>query len=464
MRKIKFYNRERELQALEKEYSRDGASFTVIYGRRRVGKTTLIKHFIEGKRAIYFLADKQSEGVQINRFKEITAEALNDDILKNIRIENWDDLFLYIAKNVKPEEKFIIVIDEFQYLVKVNKAVPSIFQRIWDEMLLPRSFMLILSGSLIGMMYQHTLSYDSPLYGRRTSQLKLNPLRFRDFSLFFPHQSFRQLIELYAVLSGVPKYIEVFRQSGDIFRDIEDNILAKDSFLYQEPIFILNEELSDTTTYFSIMAVISAGEHKIGNIAKKLQVSTNNLTSFFNKLMELELVEREVPVTEQNPQKSKRGLYFIKDHFFRFWFRYIFPYRSYIEIENSRFVLRKIKESFNEYVSLSFERVMAQYLMEMETPPFEIERVGRWWNNAEEIDIVAIGDQDILFGECKWRNQPISPNVLHDLKRKSALIDPAGRRPHYALFSRSGFTPPLLTQANTDPSLHLFDISTPQLP
>ena len=275
---MSFIDREKELAHLEKEYKRKTSSFVVIYGRRRVGKTTLIKEFIKNKTAIYYLADTQGETIQTERFKNILAEQWNDDVLKEVNFNSWDSLFNYLINHTNNKKKTIIVIDEFQYLVKVNKAVPSIFQRIWDEMLKDKNIMLILCGSVISIMYNATLTYSSPLYGRRTSQLKLTPLAFNDFTAFFEGKSTHQLIELYSILSGVPKYIEIFGEVGDIFDGIAENILDKDSFLYQEPVYILNEELSETTTYFSLMEVISKGEHKIGNIASRLQIPTNHLT------------------------------------------------------------------------------------------------------------------------------------------------------------------------------------------
>ncbi len=454
---MNFINREKELAVLEKDYKRKGSSFSVIYGRRRVGKTTLIKEFIKNKTAIYFLADKQGEVLQISRFKNIYAEQFNDEALKNLEANSWDHVFKYIVKHLSSEEKLIIVIDEFQYLVKVNQAVPSIYQRLWDDLLKSREIMLILCGSLISMMYSSTLSYTSPLYGRRTSQLKLSPMKFTYFKDFFKEKSTIRLIERYAILSGVPKYIEIFEDHEDIFQAIEENILDKDSFLYQEPVFILNEEVGETTTYFSILEVIARGEHKIGNIAKRLQIPTNHITSFLNRLVELELVEREVPITEKNPSKSKKGLYFIKDHFFRFWFGYVLPYKSYIEIENRKFVLDKLKESFHIFVSQAFEKICMEYLLE--NPPLEIQKIGRWWNNREEIDIAAVSGAEILVGECKWWNNQVGINVLEDLQRKASLMDREGKKLYYAIFAKNGFKGELEQEAKNKTNILLYDFS-----
>jgi len=315
--------------------------------------------------------------------------------------------------------------------------------------------MMILCGSMISMMYNTTLSYSSPLYGRRTSQIKLSPLEFKYFRNFFEKKSTTDLIERYAILSGVPKYIEIFRDHDDIFRAIDENILDKNSFLYQEPVFILNEELAETTTYFSILDVISKGDHKIGHIASRLQIPTTHLTSFLNRLIELELVIREVPVTEKNPAKSKRGLYFIKDQFFRFWFRYILPYKSYIEIENTRFVLDKIKNNFPVFVSQTFEKICMEYLLEVS--PLEIQKIGGWWDNKEEIDIVTISETEMLLGECKWREEPVDKDVMESLQRKTSFIDTRGKKLSYAIFAKKGFTTELKRIADMQENIFLYD-------
>ena len=454
---MKFINRENELTGLEKEYKKKGSSFVVIYGRRRVGKTTLIKEFIKNKNAIYYLADTQNERIQLERIKNIISEQWHDEVLKNLEVNTWDGIFNYITKNNTAKEKLILVVDEFQYLAKVNKAVPSIFQRLWDELLQDNEIMLILSGSIISMMYDTVLRYNSPLYGRRTAQLKLAPIRFRDFPDFFKGKSSIRLIELYSLLSGVPKYIEIFEDNDDIFQAIEDNILKKDSFLYHEPMYILNEELSETTTYFSLLEVISKGEHKIGNIAGRIQIPTSHLTSFLNRLMELELIERDVPVTETNPAKSKKGLYFIKDHFFRFWFRYVLPYRSYLEIGKTGFVMEKIRQTFHLFVSQVFEKVCMEHVLE--NPPLEILKIGRWWNNREEIDMVAVGEKEMLLGECKWWEEQVGINVLEDLKRKSASVETGGKELYFALFSKQGFTAELGQAAKKEENILLYDMS-----
>ncbi len=456
---MKFINRENELAVLENEYKKQNASFVVVYGRRRVGKTTLIEKFIENKNAIYLLADLQNEKLQIDRFKTIIAEKFNDEILKSIEIKDWETLFKYIVQK-ELREKLIIVIDEFQYLAKINKAIPSIFQRIWDELLKNKNIMLILSGSLISLMYDIALSYSSPLYGRRTAQIKLQPMNFFNFKKFFNLDDNIKLFEFYSVIGGIPKYIEFFDKNKSIYENIKSNILNKNSFLYEEPKFVLKDEVKEPINYFSILQVISQGEHKIGKIASKLGIETKNLTSFIEKLIELEILERKIPVTEENPAKSKKGLYFIKDNFFNFWFRYVFPYQSYLETEQYDLVINKIKLDFKYYTSLIFENVCQEFVLNKAKLPFPTQKIGKWWERDIEIDLVALGENEILFGECKYWDNPVGLNVLNDLKEKANLVNwkKNKRKEFFIIFSKRDFSAELIEVAESNKNVFLVSL------
>jgi len=452
-----FIDRTPELSTLKSEYDKKGAGLIVIYGRRRVGKTTLIREFLKNKPHIYFLADKQFETELIGRLRNSISEYLKDPNLAEIEFKTWDSLFDYWIKHADFSNKVVFVIDEFQYLASVNNAFPTIFQRVWDEKLKERNILVILCGSLINMMYSTTLSYNSPLYGRRTGQMKLDPVSFKYFHNFFPHVSDEKLIELYSVIGGIPKYIEIFNPQKNVFENIKEHILEKKGYLYAEPRFILSEEVSETTTYFSILKTIASGQHKMGNIASRLMTSTQNLTGYFNMLIDLGILERRVPVTEAMPEKSKMGLYFIKDNFFRFWFRYVFANQNYLEMENTDYVFRKVKDEFDEFVSLTFEDIAANIFFDQKvirSLPFEPEKWGRWWDRKNEIDLVAINSSEkkALFIECKWSKRLVDIDVLTDLKNKASQVDwfKDEREDYFAIISKKGFTKRLVELAERE--------------
>ena len=227
---MKFIGRQTELAKLNSEYNRD-SSFVVIYGRRRVGKTTLIKEFLKKKTAFYFLATEELESQSMKRLAGVVARTTKNSLLQKATFTDWLDLFQIIA-DYKPEEKKVLVIDEFPYLVKTNPAFPSVLQNAWDEMLKDSNVMLILSGSLIGMMQKHALSYDSPLYGRRTAQMRLAPLPFTDIYAV-QDLPFDKAVEQYAVTGGVPKYLEFFEDNRDLEEQLKDTVLSKSGFLYE---------------------------------------------------------------------------------------------------------------------------------------------------------------------------------------------------------------------------------------
>ena len=434
-----FVNRQKELKLLEDEYRDEGFRFSVLYGRRRVGKTTLLKKYITDKPYIYFLVTFETMPSILDRFKELVANYLNDEFLRGIEVRNFRQIFEYLS-NHTGSKKLIIVIDEFQYLSKIDSSIPSEFQYIVDEILKDKNIHLILCGSIISMMYEQTLSYSSPLYGRRTSSIKLDALDFEYLSAFFPKREENELIELYAVLGGVPKYLELFRDSKDIFQAIEKNILDKNAFLYEEPRFILQNEVNEPVTYFSILETIANGEHKIGNIASKLNKNVQNITSFISKLIELEILYKDVPITEKLPNKSKKGLYFIKDNFFRFWFSYVLPYKSQLEIENTRYVSSIIKQNFASFVSKVYEDLSIKYVLQN----YPVLKVGRWWSKDKEIDVVGVAKDFLIVGECKYSNKKVGVDILQSLEQKSKKIDLKLPIRYYILFSKSGFTKDLI--------------------
>lgn len=447
---MKFINRDREMETLTKEYKRE-KSFVVLYGRRRTGKTTLIKEFIKDKRAFYFFADKQSEVMQIERFKNQLAEYFKDGFIRKISIADWDTLFEYFLSKIDSNEKFIFVIDEFQYLCMINKNFSSLFQRIYDEKFYNKNIMIILCGSLMSMMYSEVLAYDSPLYGRRTAQIKLQPIKFNYYSEFFENKPHQELIEFYSITGGVPKYILEFDRNRSALWNIENSIFNKDNFLYSEPKFLLQEEINDLSRYFAILHSISSGNTKLSSICSQLGIGSSGISPYLTKLIDLDILEKEVPITE-NIDNGKKGLYKIKDNYLKFWFSYVYPYQSYLEIENLTYPLERVKDSFNLWVSKIYEDLARESILYLVSPPFPIKKIGRWWDKSEEIDIVALGENEILFGECKWSSKKVGLSVLIALKEKSKKVNwnNQNREEYYILFSKAGFSDELIELSKKD--------------
>ena len=439
---MKFINRERELRALERFWQEDQAQFIVIYGKRRIGKTELIKQFIKEKPHIYFLAQKIIEHENLKLLGESVGEFFNDEILARNGFENWNWFFQYLQKH--SNNKLILIIDEFPYLAEANKGISSIFQAGWDEQLKKTSIFLILCGSSISMMEEEVLSYRAPLYGRRTGQIFLRPFLYQEARKFYPQSTFEYCLQIYSIAGGNPSYLKRFNPKLSIDRNIKDKILQPEEFLYNEIEFILREELREPRNYFAILKAIALSRNRIIKIVNETGLDKSILHKYLFILEDLHIIQKEVPVTEKNPLKSRKGIYKFQDQFFKFWFKYILPNKGYIEEEKIDLVLKRIKKDFNQLVAENYEKVAQEIIKNYETRFFPINKIGRWWDRNEQIDIVALNEEEdkILFCEVKWRNKPVGINIYEDLKRKTEKVErkKERRKEYFAFFSKTGFT------------------------
>jgi len=440
--KIRFINREKELEFLEDIYHQKGTKVIILYGRKRVGKTEIIKAFSKNKDSLYFLADKRGTELNAQRFARETAHHFQD-IPPDVH--NFDDVFTYIAKRRKD---LVIAIDEFSYLVERDESIPSVFQLVVDE-ILKGNILLILCGSSISMMEKGTLSYKSPLYGRRTGQWLVEPLKFKDVLKFFSKYSFSQVIEAFSVVGNIPAYIIKFDDSIPIFQNIQEKILKKGTFLYEEVEFLLRGELRDPSRYSSVLEAVGSGATRLTEIAHKSHIPAKDLSKYLKTLQSLHLIEKIRPVTEK---KGKKTLYKISDQFFHFWFRFIHQSMSYLESGNTDYILKIIKPNFNTFVGLSFERICREALHELnnqEGLPFSFSRIGPWWGHYRdkngrkevEIDCIALNEKtkDILFVECKWKENINTKKILNDLQEKSRHVNwfDTSRKEHFVIFGKS---------------------------
>lgn len=466
-----FIGRTSELATLNAELER-GSGFVVIYGRRRVGKTTLIKEFIKDKRAFYFLATTESEAQSMKRFAGVLSRTTKNPMLSKVTFTDWLDLFQVVADD-HPDEKKVLVIDEFPYLVKTNPDFPSILQNAWDEVLKDHNVMLILCGSLISMMKKHALAYDSPLYGRRTAQIRLMPLQFTDVYAA-QNLSFEQAVEQYAITGGVPKYMEFFQTDEPLVEQIRRVVLSKNGFLYEEPDFLLNEEVQMPINYFSVLKAISDGNHKLSKIGMTMEQDTSAITPYLKTLIDLGFVIKNVPITEKNPERSRKSLYYVSDNFIRFWFRYVYPFKGELELDNQQIVLDEMGKDFKQkFVAFAYESICRNIFAELCRKgqiDFAPSRIGSYWRNDNEgdteIDVAAVDNQHkrLFLGECKYHTKPVDVAVYSALQEKgqSKELTAAfkGYEIVYGLFSKSGFTDRLVEMAAENPNLILIQEDT----
>lgn len=433
-----FIDRKNELESLERIYRSGVAELVILYGRRRVGKTELLKRFFHNKKHLYFLGDLQKEEKLLEMLSKIERYRTG---VQYLDFRSWDAFFDYIKE--LSNERIILVFDEVGYINKSNPAFYSILQKHWDEHLQNTKIMLVLCGSSVSMMEKEVLGYGSPLYGRRTRQIELNSLKYRDARLFFPFSMESEKIEFYSILGGIPAYLNKFNNKRDVLWNIKHLILNTDQFLYKEPKFILLEELREPATYFSILSVLAGGAGKFSEISQKSYVESTKLSKYIQVLIDLRIVERIKPITEKKEMR-RNSIYKIKDNYFNFWFRFIHPSISQIEEGTLKPVLERIVEELNDHVSKIFEEVCREVIALEHKEDFAFTRIGSWWDRNDEIDIVALNEKkkNILFGECKWTNKKVDMDVIKNLEIKASFVKWQNdeRSEQFAIFSKSGFT------------------------
>lgn len=445
-----FVNREDELDFLNRKWRKDRRQLIVLYGRRRTGKTELINYFSRDKDSLYFLADQRGIDDNLDRFAQKAADRFED---VKPDVEDFDELFQYIKS--RAENPLVIAIDEFSYLVETDSTIPSVFQRIWDETLENEDVFLILCGSSISLMQEGALSYESPLYGRRTGQWKLESLEFEKARKFFPQHSIEEQIKFYSVLGGIPAYLQKFDPGKNLEQNVREEILSKGTFLYEEPEFLLRQSLRKPSRYMEILEEMAYGATKTSDIANKVGMETSNISPYLNKLKELELIEKKTPVTAG---ENSRGIHRISDDFFRFYFRFIYPNKSELESHKTGEVGEDIDQKLSDHTSQTFEQVCRELIRKTA----DYTRVGNWRYKEDEIDIVGIDETEntILFGECKWNEQKIGIELLRKLENKTENVKwrNKDREEKLALFSRNGFKEELKEESSSRTNLKLYKL------
>jgi AAA+ ATPase superfamily predicted ATPase len=448
---VEFVNREKELDFLHEKWGERRAQLIILWGKRRVGKTELVKQFIKDKPHVYFLSESTSELEQLKRFSFAIGQFFKESLLETRGFGEWEESFKYVKEK---KQRFVLVIDEFPYLIQSNPAIPSLFQKAWDEYWSKSNLYLILLGSSMAMMETEVLGYRAPLYGRRTGQWKIEPMTFESAGRFRKGKDFEDRLLHFSVAGGVPAYWILFSQEKDFVKNLKDHVLRKGQMLYDEVEFILREELREPRYYFSLLQAISQGKQKLSEIVNATGIPQSMANKYLGVLSDLRIVVREIPVTEERGLKSKKGLYQITDEFFRFWFRFIYPMRAEIEMDRMENVLNHIRKGMPQYLSSIYEKVAIETVRNHADRLFPFTGIGRWWDKNEEIDIVAVNkDQNsVLFGEVKWSEKLIGTDIFEELKRKARKLEWGleGRKEFFCLFSKKGFTESMMKRAKEE--------------
>ena len=478
-----FIGRETELKFLEDKYKEKRAQLIVLYGRRRVGKTETLREFCKGKPHIFFSCTQTTDRVQLAKFSK---QLLREDIPAKQYIsefEDWEKAFRAILDLPYGEKKKLIVIDEFPYMCRGNKSIPSILQNLWDMAFKDSNVMIILCGSAMSFIEKELLAEKNPLYGRATGIYKLKEMGFYDAARFFPDYSERDKILAYAVLGGIPHYLNQFSPELSLAENIRRNILTKGSVLYSETDFLLHQELRETPIYNSIIEAVALGNTRLNDISQKSLVEDTSKTSVYLKnLIELGLVEREFSVDAGTKKRANtnRGTYHLTDNFFRFWYAFGFANLSQLEDGDAEGVYEYLVEpALHEFASPVFEDVCKEFVRELQKKnalPFRYAKMGRWTGKTTvrdkeaqnglrvaetEIDLLAVsrGAKEYMVGECKFKRSPFTYSEYLDTAAKLTPLKERAKF-YYALFSESGFDEKIMSEAGKQKKLYLYDLKT----
>ncbi len=451
---------------IEKEYAKKDFRFISITGRRRLGKTRLLEQFLKDRPDHCYLLIPQLNGPAV---REEVARKLHADLnIGFASLPSWDEIFEELFRGSQ-KRQLVVVFDEFQRLARINESVFSYLQKHIDMQARDSRLFLMVSGSSIGMMHQ-LFEYAAALYGRRTGQLFFDPFDFAALTEWFPGYPITTRIYIYALYGGTPRYLEEV-ESENLNRIIEGPLL-RTSILYNEPEVLLKTELRESGTYLNILRAIASGDTRSSQIGNSSGIKTTSMDYYLNILTkDLDLIKRETPVCDR--PGSKKALYHIKDNFFRYWFRYIFPSFSELEMGNTQNVIDRVNSELDRFTAPVFEDICQQFLIRLNMQdrlPFTFLTIGRQWGqfkgkpgkNNYEIDRVAINAEtkQILFCECKWQSRRTGADVLEALMEKAAYVDwyDSLREKHFVVISKAGFTSDAMELA-ARANILLFDLN-----
>lgn len=449
----KFYCREEELRKLNKRYHAGDCECIIIYGRRRVGKTTLINEFCKDKPTIFFSALNTTEIENLESLSKSIMNYERPDMDVTPEFKTYDAALDELTA-LATHERIVFAIDEYPYLAKAKPSISAMLQHIIDHKWNNSKMFLILCGSSMSFMENQVLGQESPLYGRRTGQFKIAPLDYKESAVFHPDLSTEDNALIYGITGGVPHYINKLGVKECVDEALLDNFFDRSSYLYEEPANLLKQELREPAIYNAIITAIAQGASRINDIALKTGQENSVVSKYLGTLIDLGIVKKETPVTEKI---GKKTIYELADNFFRFWYRFVPANMSAIDsgrIQKS--YANTIKKNLPDYMGLTFEHMCRDYLLYYEKDlPIELNQVGQWWGtdnkNKKQVQIDIVGTpvegDEYIIGSCKYRNEKIGLDEL-ELIREYAQVFGKGKKYYYYIFSKGGFTEGLIQAQN----------------
>lgn len=449
-----FIGRKRELQVLSDLYERNHLTMAVIYGRRRVGKSTLITEFIKDKRAVFYTASKVGRERNLELFSRQAASVL-DPAYANAVFSETTHVFDFITEKTG-DEKLILVIDELPYWAEKDESLLSVLQKYIDVDWHDKNMMIILCGSALSFMENKVMSEKSPLFGRRDTQIRLEPFNYLEAALFVPEYSLEEKALCYGVTGGVARYLALIDSSKNMDENIKKLFFHTDGYLYDEPRNLLSQEFSDIALVNNVIEQIASGENTLNTIAGKVRESEPTVSYTLGRLIAVGLVEKKKCITEETNKKKTQ--YVLKDSMFKFWYQFIPKAGSVIEMgQGEVYYDRIVKPVLHSFMGGVFEEMCRYFTLAQGISGKYggfITEAGSWWGTEQivinstkkyqsaDIDVVAISQSDktAVVGECKYKNEKIDKSVYETLLRRSRVILNQYKITKYLLFSLSGYT------------------------
>ena len=448
------FGRKEELNQLKELYNSHSFEFLVMYGRRRVGKTTILQEFAKHYHSIFFPAREKNDALNLEDFSKVIQYHFDKNFIASF--QSWEDAFNYIGSKVS--ERTAIIIDEFPYIIEENPSVKSILQHAIDHSWKNKNIFLILCGSSISIMETDVMGRKSPLHDRQTSSLEIKPFDYLESSIFFPNYSNEDKLLAYGILGGVPRYLEAFDPNISIEKNIASKIIRNGSYLHEEPDNLLKAELRETNVYSSILSAIANGRNKIIDIANFIHEDRTKVAKYLITLQTLRLIVKRIPCGA--PETSKKSIYIIKDQFFKFWFRYEFTNNSYYAMLGANDASKEIMDDISNLMRDAFEEICKEYIIRLAKKrmlPFIPYHLGKWWGTnpiikaQDDVDLLAIDrfGKKAIFIECKFTSHPMPYDEYEDLVIASKAFEKIEEK-HFWFISKSGYTDSVIKQAKKD--------------
>ena len=446
--------RKKELNHLNELYESNAFEFLVMYGRRRVGKTTILQEFAEHSNSIFFPAREKNDALNLDDFSKVVQYHFDHNFIASF--SSWEDAFNYISSKV--EQRTTIIIDEFTYIIKENPSIKSILQHVIDLSWKNKNIFLILCGSSVSIIENDVMGRKSPLHDRQTSSLEIKPFDYLESSAFFKSYTNEEKLLTYGILGGIPRYLEAFDSNISIQKNIETKIIRNGAYLHEEPDNLLKAELREINVYSSILSAIANGRNKIIDIANFIHEDRTKVAKYLITLQTLRLIEKRVPCGE--PETSKKSIYVIKDNFFKFWFRYEFTNNSYYAMLGAKEASKEIMDDISNLMGDAFEDICKEYIIRLAKQrklPFIPYHLGKWWGTnpvikaQDDVDLLAIDKtgKKAIFIECKFTSQPMPYDEYEDLVTATKAF-PNIEEKHLWFISKSGYTKSVVEQAKKD--------------